>query len=193
MIERGSRVPSGIPSRFDRLPAATLRTTTSSGMISTSRISCSRMFRRRTKWVGMPISASRIIRYSLMRLFSTPLPVITPFFWALNGGRVVLEVLDESAGLRPLEQDFCLPLVELAAAGHHDPLLGGTPSGQAGRGGPPDIAAHGRGRHAGGAQGTAWKGASCGGPAANSQIGGPLAGRPAVTNRRCRSRREARH
>jgi hypothetical protein len=35
-------------------PVATLRTTTSSGMISTSRISCSRMFTRRMKWVGRP-------------------------------------------------------------------------------------------------------------------------------------------
>jgi hypothetical protein len=58
MIERGSCVPSSMPRRFDSEPAATLRTTTSSGMISTSRISCSRMFRRRTKWVGTPISFS---------------------------------------------------------------------------------------------------------------------------------------
>ena len=65
-------------------PATTLRTTTSIGMISTSRTSCSRMFSRRTKWVGTPTSFSRIIRYSEMRLFSTPLPVIVPFFWLLK-------------------------------------------------------------------------------------------------------------
>ena len=107
-----------------RLPAATLRTTTSSGMISTSRISCSRMFSRRTKWVGMPISASRSIRYSLMRLFSTPLPVMMPFFCALNGGGVVLEILHEGAGLRTLEQDLGFSLIELSAAGHGDSLAG---------------------------------------------------------------------
>jgi hypothetical protein len=59
MIERGSCVPSSMPRRFDSEPAATLRTTTSSGMISTSRISCSRMLRRRMKWVGTPIVVER--------------------------------------------------------------------------------------------------------------------------------------
>ena len=37
-------------------PAATFRTTTSSGMISTSRISCSRMLSARMKCVGIPIA-----------------------------------------------------------------------------------------------------------------------------------------
>jgi hypothetical protein len=46
------------PRRVESEPAATLRTTTSSGMISTSRISCSRMFSRRMKCVGTPISLS---------------------------------------------------------------------------------------------------------------------------------------
>ncbi len=109
MIERGSRVPSGMPSRFDRLPAATLRTTTSSGMISTSRISCSRMFSRRTKCVGTPISASRSIRYSLMRLFSTPLPVITPFFWALNAVASSLKYCTRVPGSGPSNRILALP------------------------------------------------------------------------------------
>jgi len=39
---------------WDSVPAATLRTTTSSGMISTSRINCSRMLRRLMKCVGTP-------------------------------------------------------------------------------------------------------------------------------------------
>ena len=34
------------------------------------------------KWVGTPIALSCVIRYSLMRLLSTPLPSITAFFWA---------------------------------------------------------------------------------------------------------------
>jgi hypothetical protein len=42
------------------------------------------MLSRRTKCVGTPISPSRSIRYSDMRLLSTPLPVITPRFWLLN-------------------------------------------------------------------------------------------------------------
>src|SRR5216110_3635256 len=53
MIERGSAVPSAIPSRSESDPAAILRTTTPIGMISTSRTSCSRMLRRRMKWVGL--------------------------------------------------------------------------------------------------------------------------------------------
>ena len=109
MIERGSRVPSGMPSRFDRLPAATLRTTTSSGMISTSRISCSRMFSRRTKCVGTPISASRSIRYSLIRLFSTPLPVIMPFFWALNAVASSLKYWTSVPGSGPSNRILALP------------------------------------------------------------------------------------
>ena len=68
--------------RLDMEPAATLRTTTSSGMISTSLMSCSRMLSRRTKWVGTPMPASWVMRYSLMRLLRTPLPSITAFLVA---------------------------------------------------------------------------------------------------------------
>ena len=81
---RGSCVPSSIPSRFDSEPAATLRTTTSIGTISTWRINCSRMLRRRMKCVGTPIWPSSVKTCSEMRLLSTPLPLIVPFFWALN-------------------------------------------------------------------------------------------------------------
>ena len=94
-------------------------------------------------------------------------------------GRVVLEILHEGAGLRPLEQDFGFPLVELAAAGHHDPLLGGArPGGRRGVACGYSSASAGAampGRSGQGAA-TAWKGASCGGPAANSQTGGPACG-----------------
>ena len=38
---------------------------------------------------------------------------------AVEGGGVVLEVLHQGARLRPLEQDLGLAFVELAAAGHH--------------------------------------------------------------------------
>ena len=84
MIERGSCVPSSMPSRVDSEPAATLRTTTSSGMISTSRINCSRMLSRRMKCVGTPMSFRCWKMYSEMRLFSTPLPSITSCFLALK-------------------------------------------------------------------------------------------------------------
>ena len=67
---------------MDSEPAATLRQTTSSGMISTSRISCSRRFRRRMKWFCTPIEFSRVIMYSLMRLLMTPLPSRTAFLVA---------------------------------------------------------------------------------------------------------------
>ena len=74
MIERGSCVPSSMPRRVDSEPAATLRTTTSRGMISTSLISCSRMFSRRMKCVGTPMLLRCWKMYSEIRLFSTPLP-----------------------------------------------------------------------------------------------------------------------
>ncbi len=109
MMERGRRVPSGMPRRVDRLPAATLRTTTSTGMISTSRISCSRMFSRRTKWVGTPISPRRVIRYSLMRLLSTPLPVMMPFFCALKAVASSLKYCTSVPGSGPSNRIFALP------------------------------------------------------------------------------------
>ena len=58
-----------------------LRHTTSSGMISTSLISCSRRFSRRMKWFCTPIELRRVMTYSLMRLLITPLPSRIAFFW----------------------------------------------------------------------------------------------------------------
>ena len=84
MIERGSCVPSSSPRRLASEPAATLRTTTSSGTISTSRMSCSRMFSRRMKCVGTPMSLRCWKTNSLMRLLSTPLPSTTSCFLALK-------------------------------------------------------------------------------------------------------------
>ncbi len=76
------------------------------------------MLRRRTKCVGMPISAIRVIRNSLMRLLSTPLPVIVPRFCVVEGGGVVLEILDEGAGLGAFEQHLGLAFVDLLASRH---------------------------------------------------------------------------
>ena len=82
MIGRGRPVPSSMPSRLLSEPAAMLRTTISSGMISTARISCSRMFRRLMKWFGTPMAVSAVMMCSEMRLFSTPLPSMTSRFCA---------------------------------------------------------------------------------------------------------------
>ena len=67
------------------------------------------MFSRRTKWVGTPISASRIIRYSLMRLFSTPLPVMMPFFLALNAVASSLKYWTRVPGSGPSNRILALP------------------------------------------------------------------------------------
>ena len=99
-------------------PAATLRTTTSSGTISTSRISCSRMLSRRMKCVGTPMSLRCWKMNSEIRLFSTPLPSMISCFFAFERGRVVLEVLDERPGLGPLVEDLRLALVDATAAVH---------------------------------------------------------------------------
>jgi hypothetical protein len=53
-------------------------------MISTARISCSRMFSRRMKCVGTPISFRPVMKNSDRRLFSTPLPSITSLLLPLK-------------------------------------------------------------------------------------------------------------
>jgi len=67
MIERGSWVPSSIPRRCDSDPAATLRTTTSSGTISTSRISC-RACEAADEVGGHPDIVEVLKQYSEIRL-----------------------------------------------------------------------------------------------------------------------------
>ena len=109
MMERGSCVPSSTPKRLAKEPAATLRTTTSSGMISTCRMSCSRMLSRRMKWVGTPISPSLVIRNSEMRLLITPLPVIVPFFWLLNAVASSLKYWTIVPGSGPSNKVLALP------------------------------------------------------------------------------------
>jgi hypothetical protein len=90
-------------------PAATLRTTTSSGMISTARISCSRMLMRRMKWVGTPIWFSPDMKNSLRRLFSTPLPSIVARFWALNAVASSLKYCTSVPGSGPSYRILALP------------------------------------------------------------------------------------
>ena len=61
------------------------------------------------KWVGTPISFSRVIRYSLMRLFSTPLPVMVPFFWALKAVASSLKYWTRVPGSGPSNRILALP------------------------------------------------------------------------------------
>ena len=98
-----------MPRRLVIDPAATLRTMTSIGMISTSRINCSRMFNRRTKCVGTPISLSRVMMYSEMRLFSTPLPVMMPCFSLLKAVASSLKYCTKVPGSGPSKSTFALP------------------------------------------------------------------------------------
>ena len=99
-----------------------LRTTTSIGMISTSRTSCSRMLRRRTKCVGTPISPS--LRHQVFgdAVVEDALAGDVPFFWLLKAVASSLKYWTERAGLRPLEQDLGLAFVDLPASRHARPF-----------------------------------------------------------------------
>src|SRR5712675_551197 len=108
MIERGSCVPSSIPRRCDSEPAATFRTTTSSGTISTSRISCSRMLRRRMKQVlRNPVVEDALALDHLV-------------FLGIERGRIILEVLDQGSRLRTFIQDLGLAFINAASTAHWD-------------------------------------------------------------------------
>ena len=109
MIVRGSWVPSSIPSRFDSEPAATFRTTTSIGTISTWRINCSRMLSRRMKWVGTPIVESEVKICSEIRLLITPLPLIVPRFCALKAVASSLKYWISVPGSGPSYRILALP------------------------------------------------------------------------------------
>ena len=83
-IGRGRAAPSSSPKRLAKVPAAKFRTITSNGIISTARINCSRILILLIKWVGTPTVFNPVIKNSDKRLFKTPLPSITSFFFALN-------------------------------------------------------------------------------------------------------------
>jgi len=61
------------------------------------------------KWVGMPISCSRSIMNSEMRLFSTPLPVMTSCFWALKAVASSLKYCTSVPGSGPSYKTLALP------------------------------------------------------------------------------------
>ena len=61
------------------------------------------------KWVGTPMSPSRVIRNSLMRLFSTPLPVMTPFLVPLAVVASSLKYWTRVPGSGPSNRIFALP------------------------------------------------------------------------------------
>jgi Flp pilus assembly protein TadD len=96
-------------SRFDRDPAAMLRTTTSSGMISTERISCSRMLIRLMKCVGTPIWFSPRMKNSERRLLRTPLPSTTARFSALKAVASSLKYWTCVPGCGPSKRSLALP------------------------------------------------------------------------------------
>ena len=77
-------VPSGTPKRFEKEPAALFLTITSRGTIVTFLRTVSRSLSSSTKSVGTPFSSSSLNIKFDMRLFTTPLPTIVPFFSPLN-------------------------------------------------------------------------------------------------------------
>ena len=53
-----------------------------------------------------------------MRLLSTPLPVMTPFFWALKAVASSLKYCTRVPGSGPFEKDLRFSLEKLSATGH---------------------------------------------------------------------------
>ena len=50
--------------------------------------------------------------------------------FGIEGGGVILEILHQGAGFRPLEQDFCFTFIELAATSHGSVILWPTIQGR---------------------------------------------------------------
>ena len=61
------------------------------------------------KCVETPISPSRVKICSLMRLLRTPLPLIVPFFWALNAVASSLNYWINVPGSGPSYRILALP------------------------------------------------------------------------------------
>jgi hypothetical protein len=105
MIERGSGVPSSMPRRCDSEPAHVH---------------------------GLDVVRGNPDRVQV--LHDEPADLVVDHALAfedrlllgVEGGRVVLEILDERARFWPLEQDLGLAFVDLLATGHR-PLLEGWP------------------------------------------------------------------
>ena len=86
-----------------------LRHTTSSGMISTSRISCSRRFNRLMKWLVTPMPFRRDMTNSLIWLLMTPLPSSVAFFCALKAVASSLKYWIRVPGSGPSYRILALP------------------------------------------------------------------------------------
>jgi hypothetical protein len=96
--------------------------TTSSGMISTSRISCSRMFRRLDE-MRRHADLVQLLEDELRdAVVEHALAVEDRVFFRVERGGVVLEVLDQRAGLGAFVEDLGLAFVNAAAAAHFDPI-----------------------------------------------------------------------
>ena len=70
------------------------------------------------KWVGTPIAAERGEDMLGDAVVDDALAADRPALLRVERGRVVLEILNERAGLRTLVEDLGLALVNLAAASH---------------------------------------------------------------------------
>ena len=84
MVGWSKTTPSSTPYRWAKEPAARLRTMTSRGTMETFFTRVSRSLSSRTKWVGMPASSMRRMRWLVIWLLMTPLPAMVPFFWPLK-------------------------------------------------------------------------------------------------------------
>ena len=70
------------------------------------------------KWVGTPITCERGEDMLGDAVVEHALAADRPALLRVERGRVVLEILDQRAGLGTLVEDLGLALVDLAAAGH---------------------------------------------------------------------------
>ena len=101
--------PSFNPSRLAKLPATTLRTTTSTGTIVTFFVSSSRSLSRSTKCVGTPACSSNRKSRSDTLLLMTPFSAMVPRFCALNAVASSLKYWTTRSGCSVAKIFFALP------------------------------------------------------------------------------------
>ncbi len=109
MIERGSVVPSSMPRRVDSEPAATLRTTISSG----NDLDFADELFAHVHAANEVRGHSDVIqaREDIFRdpVVQDPLPVDDVMLLVVESSGIILEVLDKRAGSGPSYRTFALP------------------------------------------------------------------------------------